>query len=616
MSQTDLKTDSAKAKKAANRIISTLRTGNLTAISYAQAEEFLEIASRIPTSPLDDRKTALRIRSGILELAIRRSWRGKVIARALAEIKQVEIDFYRAEAPCKNIEQRPFLRQAAFLLLRNAHLQTRSTGNIVDAKSHLEATKLDLEGLVKLREKVVALKLGRGTSELMYQVDMTIARRYMSLQEWGNARAYLLRALSSCHQYRDEFQTTLDGTDEVEGSEFEASGPSSAASSPTEEERLEKLRLTKASTIFNLATITAFQGRVSLEEGHLEVALSHLLTAKTMLDDSDDVIMKAYCEVFIGCTTRQLGTAFQADLSNQSLQPELLLQKSLDDLYEAKHMTLFSRAKLELAQFYLGAALHRRSSTFLDKAATVLERPHPVSDDGSKISAYEESRFLAQKKLMVARIQTARASLEHFELDEFDLGSTINEALRLAKLVGRTDLEAVALVFNAERLVQIGEAEEALKECERAAMLQPKDSSDIAWILLVRTSALILQGEFEAAEMCFAAYRDTETENFFIKEKAAKIGAQLHPKGSFFISAEEPNISYKHWEPKLREFLIDRVRHDKRYPKDIDKANKIDISKAIYDKSKSEFGWAIKRAGTQKRAKRKRAPKSGRKQSN
>jgi tetratricopeptide (TPR) repeat protein len=535
----------------ADELLTQLRQGNIWAITKSNAKNWLGQAKTRNEGQI----LSMRIRSLVAELADRRGWWEDIEPLALADLDPIKQKFFARNNrlnPQSDRDDFKWFRQAGWLLLQDVRREHRVEGEKSSREKHKGAAVRALDSAQSLQNQLEKILPDEGSHELLYRVAFSIARHLQVLKDYESAEQNLIQALRHCHDHRDEINSRLR-TLEKEFCKLEEDFRNkdiAKKSYLSEKQKLlvkkQKLTLLDGFTVSNTTVVVANLGRIDVDRGNLTEAIPQLLIARTLLLNSEDIVMRGFVDLQLGSVYRQVGDENEPeqDIANS---PMRLLESSLKLFQDAAHRPLEARARLELAQYYFGTAAEHPDR--LKKASELLD---PNSLTGG--------RWKAHSSLLRARIKFA----EETQASAADAIGDATRALELAQQEGLKEVEVLARLVLAEAAIKNKEYDEAVKHCQKVEDLDPKDIADKAWTYVVLIDAWVKAGSLWDAEVYLKKWKSVAkyVENRRIKRRAGEVvrSYEKQRRSSFYISPEEEDIDVPRRLEELKEYLIRRAQ--------------------------------------------------------
>jgi tetratricopeptide (TPR) repeat protein len=526
-----------------SRLLAQLRRGDIWDISMSEMNHWFEVSNSAAQEVL-----SMRLCSMLAEIADRRGW-WPLLPRALENIAEVHTRFFSQTALLSpEAKDLPWFRQAGWLLLHDARWKHRSR-NSNDGSSmeqREKAAQNALNAAQRLQDHLQLIMPEAGNHELLYRTAFSKARHHQVLQRYVEAESDLRIALHHCYLHRSEVITSLDNLDA----------------------NASDLALKQTFTLFNTAVVVANLGRINVDLGNLLQAQPQLLTARTMLLDSKDIVMRGFVDLQLGSVYRQLGTSGTSPSREIAFDPADLLKDAIAAFEKAGHRQLQARATLELAQHYYGLAGDSDDNSQvcdqLEKARACLKK-QPAKIDSENSDRNKVERWDAESQLLRARIEYLSQSIAvnhdpNYGRQDVAIDDAL-EALKRCKEVGRKDLEAIAGLVLAELSIARNKYDEAIAYCLDVERLDPVDNADKAWLYIVFSNAWMKQGDRATAEAYFEQWKNISpsVQNARIRKKAVDVGNMLKTQRGFYIPPDGDLDFEKHME-ELKLFLVQTVQ--------------------------------------------------------
>ncbi|MGB6742895.1 MAG: hypothetical protein WBE38_04485 [Terracidiphilus sp.] len=539
------------AKTVIAVLLAALREGDFWKIDRQYAHQALDLAASRP----DEEVLSMRLRSLVAEVADRRGWWSDVEAKALTNLEAIRARFdERGAIVLPHMPEWHWFRQAGWLLLQDVRRVHRSDGR---GKMAAERHRLAAEEALKLARKLQShlrdVLPEERNHEVLYRVAFSIARHCQALERYEEAETELSIALHHCCCHRDETAQRLlllEKSDE----DYQV--------------KMARLKAKQSFTLFNTTVVVANIGRIDVQRGKLNESIPQLMIARTLLLDSKDIVMRGFVDLQLGSVYRQLGAPTFAKADGTSMpDPKELLDSAVEKFRTAQHRQLEARAKLELAQHLYGLATHagnpEESRAWLNAAKGRLA-------EGSREAAAATipgpgrrvERWDAERQLLLARIERVEQ-----EIDDGRAGGLAEvtkhtmEALHKSDEAGQKDVQVVARLVLAELCTDASRFDEALRYCEEAEQLDPRDKADQAWLFILSAYAWLKQGDRAAADSYLKRWKsiEKEAENVHIRKKAEKIERKMQQMEPCYYVRSDQDLNYKKRVQELKDFLVQSV---------------------------------------------------------
>ena len=281
-------------------------------------------------------------------------------------------------------------------------------------------------------------------------------------------------------------------------------------------------------------------GWIYYTEGLLHIARPLLISARLLLTQTDEQMIKAYVDV-IYATLQRAEKADSPDGLNEAIK---ILQGSYSVFEERGHLAYKVRAANELGLAYLALARHFKDDPqLLQKAIDFQEEVYESSHE------YHDPRYECNSLILKSRIA-------RYQGDTGGARDAANEAMQRAgdQAFNRID----ALIALGEASLEDTNYEEASRSFGQALKdggKNPKVTA-VCNLYLARTSFLLRRPRLARFHWDEWQQVAGDIENAFIRQLAARVGDEIQTLSSgFFVGSNEEDLTAAKWVRDLRRHL-------------------------------------------------------------